>query len=73
MCRFVEQLYEKKKLFPIEIKYGKIETRGILTFMKKFKLNEGYIISYDKEEILKIDGKSIFVVPAFKFLLKAYL
>ena len=58
-----------KEPLPIEIKYGKIETKGVLAFMKKFNVNEGYIISKDKEETLKINSKIISVIPAFKFLL----
>jgi len=37
--------------------------------MKKFKVDEGFIISPAKEETQKINRKSISVVPAFKFLL----
>jgi hypothetical protein len=59
-----------KKPTPIEIKYGKIAFKGLLSFMKKFKTNKGYIISYDKEGKHKISGREITVVPAFKFLLK---
>ncbi len=53
---------------PIEIKYGKIDTNGLIAFMKKFKIPEGYIISYEKEELIKIDSYKINVIPAFKFL-----
>jgi len=59
-----------RKPIPIEIKYGKIDINGLLAFMKKFKVNEGYVISPDKEGTEKINGKNIFVIPAFKFLLK---
>ncbi|MBU2640036.1 MAG: ATP-binding protein [Nanoarchaeota archaeon] len=54
-----------KDNIPIEIKYGKIDTRGVEMFMKKFKVNKGYIISLDKEGKNKIE-----VIPAFKFLLE---
>lgn len=66
----VDIVIADKKPIPIEIKYGKIETQGILAFMKKFGVNEGFIISKDKEETLKINGKNIFIVPAFKYLLE---
>jgi hypothetical protein len=59
-----------KKPIPIEIKYGKLDFKGLLAFMKKFKVAEGYIISPDKEEKQKFDGKIISVTPAFKFLLE---
>jgi len=35
-----------KKSIPVEIKYGKIDTTGLIAFMKKFKVTEGYIISH---------------------------
>lgn len=56
-----------KDNIPIEIKYGKTETKGILFFMEKFKVNNGYIISLDKEE--KFKDKKIEIIPAFKFLI----
>jgi len=59
-----------KKLIPIEVKYGKIDFKGLTVFMKKFTANEGYIITPDKEGTQKINGKIISIVPAFKFLLK---
>lgn len=55
---------------PIEIKYGKIETKGLLKFMRKFHVNKGYIISLNQEKNLEIDGKKITITPAYKFLLK---
>ncbi len=55
---------------PIEVKYGKIETEGILSFMKKMKINKGIIISLEKEDIIKIEGFTIKVIPAFRFLLE---
>jgi len=66
----VDIILTNKIITPIEIKYGKIDTKGLAAFMKKFKLNESYIISAKKEEKLKLDHKSISIMPAFKFLLK---
>lgn len=66
----VDAILADEKIQPIEIKYGKIDFHGLLRFMKKFKLNESYIISYKAEEKQRIDNKTIFIVPAFKFLLK---
>ena len=59
-----------KKIMPIEVKYGKIDFKGIFVFMNKFKVDEGYIISFSDEKKQKINGKLIFVMPAFKFLLR---
>ena len=59
-----------KKTTPIEVKYGKIEISGLLAFMKKFDITQGYVISHNLEEKRKSKGKIIFVIPAFKFLLE---
>ena len=55
---------------PIEIKYGKIEIRGLETFMEKFNSKNGIIITPDKEEKLITNGKPIDLIPAFKYLIK---
>ncbi len=65
----VDIVIEDDKPLPIEIKYGKIDIKGILSFLRKFKTDIGYIISYDKEENQSVNGKTIHVVPAYKFLL----
>lgn len=65
----VDVVMANDKFVPVEIKYGKTRTDGLLAFMKRFGIGEGYIVSYDKEEDIKTDGKVIHVVPAFKFLL----
>lgn len=49
---------------PIEIKSGKIEMGGVNAFLKKFKLNEGTIISRDNETYHRENGRKIRVVPA---------
>ena len=66
----VDVILDKEKLRPIEIKYGKIEIKGLLSFMKKFNINEGFIISLDQEKKLLHEDKKIVVTPAFKFLLQ---
>lgn len=49
---------------PVEIKSGRIETRGVAAFLKKFKAKDGLIISRDKEFVHEEDGRRIRVVPA---------
>jgi len=66
----VDIILAKEKIIPIEIKYGKIEVKGLSAFMDKFKIHESYIISLNKEEKIKIDNKKIDVIPAYKFLLQ---
>ncbi|MEA2051917.1 MAG: hypothetical protein U9O90_03720 [Euryarchaeota archaeon] len=46
-----------------------MDFKGLLAFMKRFNVKEGYVISRDKEETRKINGKVISVVPASKFFL----
>ncbi|MEW5897057.1 MAG: ATP-binding protein [Nanoarchaeota archaeon] len=55
---------------PAEIKYGKIDISGLLAFMKKFKVSQGFVLSYEKEEKHQVGKKTISVIPAFKFLLR---
>ncbi len=66
----VDAVIVGKKHVPIEIKYGKIELKGMLAFMDRFNVGNGFVVSNNKEEKHKINGKIISVVPAFKFLLK---
>jgi predicted AAA+ superfamily ATPase len=55
---------------PAEIKYGKLELKGLIKFMKQFGVSRGYIVSYEKEGEQSVDGRKISIVPAYKFLLK---
>lgn len=65
----VDMVLTNKKITPIEIKYGKINYKGLSTFMKRFKLSNGYLITLSKEEKQKLNGKVIHVIPAYKYLL----
>lgn len=67
----VDMVIADEKPIPVEIKYGKIDTKGLIAFMKKFNVDEGYIISHEREEQLKIEHYTIDVIPAFKFLLRS--
>ncbi|MBI2574604.1 ATP-binding protein [Candidatus Woesearchaeota archaeon] len=67
----VDVIIAGKKIIPIEVKYGKIDVKGLLAFMEKFKVDAGCVISYEKEEMLHIGGKTIAVMPAFKYFLTA--
>jgi predicted AAA+ superfamily ATPase len=46
------------------------EIQGLLTALNKFKLKEGIIITDEQEETRKIDGKSIKIIPVWKWLLE---
>jgi len=66
----VDGVFIGKTTIPLEIKYGKIDIKGIVRFLKVHKLKEGYIISYKEERNIKEKGKpTIHIIPAWKFLL----
>lgn len=56
-------------IIPIEVKYGQIETQGLLRCMKKFGLKKGIVVSRSYEKTIVRNGKTVHVVPAYKFLL----
>lgn len=66
----VDIIISNQKPKPIEIKYGKIETKSLLKFMRKFNVDKAYIISLHQEKTSEIDGGKIVVIPAYKFLLQ---
>lgn len=57
-------------ILPIEIKYSKIDSKALKLFMKKFKVNNGVIITYDKSEDIKFDGNKISIVPFYEYILQ---
>jgi predicted AAA+ superfamily ATPase len=64
-------LDNENKIVPVEIKYGEIRNfDGLIKFMDKFKIKEGYIISNKEEREHKTDDKIINIVPAWKWLLE---
>lgn len=66
----VDAVFVGKNTIPLEIKYGKVDIKGIIRFLKANNLKEGYIISYKEERDIKEKGKpTIHVIPAWKFLL----
>lgn len=68
----VDIVLTDKKVLPLEVKYGKIDFKGLIAFMNQFKLNEGIILSLNQERRQVIEGKEIKVIPAFKFLLERH-
>jgi predicted AAA+ superfamily ATPase len=66
----VDVVLPNKKLMPAEIRYGKISFEGLLAFMNKFKVSQGYVISLSQEREQEIAEKKISVLPAYKFLLR---
>jgi predicted AAA+ superfamily ATPase len=47
----------------------KREMKSLLKAVKHFGLNQGIIITRDREEVKKVDGKEIFYIPLWKWLL----
>ncbi len=58
---------EGDKISAFEVKYGKIDTDGLITFMQHFKINSGTIISKEAQKSMKVDGKNVEVTPAYRF------
>jgi len=52
-----------------DIKTRQRELDGLVEAMVYFKLNSSYLITKDKDEVLKIEDKNIYVVPLYKWLL----
>ena len=67
----VDMILGEEEPLPVEIKYGKLNFKGLATFMSKFNIDEGFIVSYEVEDEKKIDGRTIHVIPAFKYLIKS--
>ena len=65
----VDVVIADEKVVPVEIKAGKIETKGLVTFMEKFGVDKGYIVTPDMEERLEVRGKVIEMVKGYKFLM----
>ena len=68
--REVDIVLVEDNITPIEVKYGRVDLDGLLAFMKKFKVSQGYVISRREEGEQRLGDKAISIVPAVKFLLK---
>ncbi|MBI2675789.1 MAG: ATP-binding protein [Candidatus Aenigmarchaeota archaeon] len=66
----VDIILPGRKPLPIEIKYGKTGTKGLLPFMEKTGAKEGYVVSRKEEGMQKAGNKTIHIIPAFRFLLE---
>ena len=65
---------KRKRIKPLEVKYKETiknkDIKGLINFMKRFKVDEGEVISKDKSGEEIIDGKKIIFKPLWKFLLE---
>jgi len=73
--KYEVDLYLKDKLINISYdisdkKTFKREIKALEEAMSYFNLNTSYLITKDKEDIIKIDNKTVQIVPMWKWLLK---
>jgi len=61
----------KKDTLPIEVKYGKVETKGMLKFLIEFSIKKGIIVTKDVFKEEKFENKKISFIPIWIFLLSA--
>ena len=66
----VDIIQLNEPLKPIEIKYGKIETEGLLKFMDKKNIKQGIVLTNTIEDTKEFNNKIIQLIPAYKFLLE---
>lgn len=66
----VDVILTEKEVTPIEIKYGKIELKGLKEFMQKFGIKKGIVLTLNKEYEIKENGFIIRAVPAWKWFLE---
>jgi uncharacterized protein len=66
----VDAVFPGPPALPVEVKSGKVETRGVSAFMERHGVRQGYIISRDRDETIRVKNGRIDVVPAPEFLLK---
>ena len=46
------------------------EIRALISAMEETKLNQGLVLTYDTKDEIKLDGKSILLVPTYEWLLR---
>lgn len=47
------------------------EIRGLTTALKRFRLSEGLLLTYEQEEEIDVEGKQILIMPAWKWILES--
>jgi predicted AAA+ superfamily ATPase len=68
----IDFLKINKEIMPIEVKekdkIRKSDLKNLIWFMEKYKIKKGFVIYNGREEILKINNKTIFFYPISKIL-----
>lgn len=72
---FYAKLEDKELLVNVsyEIKESNTRTRelnGLVEAMQYFKLNKAFLVTKSEDTIIEIDGKTIYIVPLYKWLLE---
>jgi hypothetical protein len=66
-------LVENRRITPVESKYRGVisrkDIRGLLKFMEKYDIEEGYIVTENTEKMEQIGRKKIIYVPLWKWLI----
>ena len=66
----------RKNTIPIEVKYSNDvlnkELKGLLGFMHRFEIKKGIVVTRDLLEERNIDGKTIYFIPVWTFLLNNF-
>lgn len=65
-----------KKIVPIEVKYSNTipnkKIKGLIQFLNSFHVGKGIVVTKDLLEKRTIDGKTIYFIPAWLFLLNSF-
>ena len=65
----IDFILKNGKIVPIEVKYGKVELKQFLRALDKIELDYGFVITRDIYKEEEINGKRIFMIPAWAFVL----
>lgn len=67
----VDVVRDGRPPLPIEIKSGRVDFAGVEAFMRKFKVKEAVVISRDKDFVHRSNGRTVAVIPAYRYFLTA--
>jgi len=72
----VDFVLRGEKILPVEVKYRDEikpkDIKGLLNFMEKFKVKEGFVITKSLLKREKMKGKFLYFIPCWLFLLLAF-
>jgi len=65
----VDVILGERTPVPVEAKYGALDFDGLQAFMERFHVRRGYLVTPNREDVRRLDGKTVHVVPIVKVLL----